>query len=74
MCLGPSVCAGVAGDAEQGGSAAAERRSVDGALCEGHGSAGGGRSTQLYTTVLGFITGLTLSMSCIFTQEVRKFE
>lgn len=30
---GPGMRAGVAGDAEQGCSAAAERRSVDGALC-----------------------------------------
>lgn len=51
VCSGPSMCAGVAGDAEQGCSAAAGRRSVDGALCEGHGSAGSGRSTRLYITV-----------------------
>lgn len=52
------MCVGVAGDAEQGGSAAAERRSVDGALCEGLRSAGGGGSTQLYITVLGYISRL----------------
>uniref|UniRef100_A0A8C9Z4T3 MYB binding protein (P160) 1a n=1 Tax=Sander lucioperca TaxID=283035 RepID=A0A8C9Z4T3_SANLU len=66
VCLGPSVCVGVAGDTEQGGSAAAERRSVDGALCEGLRSAGGGRSTQLYITVLGYITGLTLRCMGIY--------
>lgn len=38
--------AGVAGDAEQGRAAAAGRRALDGALREGHGSAGSGRSTQ----------------------------
>ncbi len=47
MCLGPGMCAGAAGDAEQRGSAAAERRSVGGALWEGHGSADSGRSTCL---------------------------
>lgn len=44
-CLGPSLYADVAGDAEQGGSVAAERRSLDGAVCDGLGSAGSGRST-----------------------------
>lgn len=65
------MCAGVAGDAEQGGSAAVERRAVDRALCEGRRSAGGGKSTQ---TVLCFITMLLLSLSCIYTQEVKKFD
>lgn len=51
MCSGPGVCAGVAGDAEQGCSAAAEWRSMDGALCEGYGSAGNGRSTRLCISV-----------------------
>ena len=46
------MCVGVAGDAEQGGSAAAEWRSMDGALCEGHRSAGNGRLTQLLITEL----------------------
>lgn len=41
------MCVGVAGDAEQGGSAAAEWPSVDRALREGQRSAGSGESTHL---------------------------
>lgn len=52
VCSGSSVCAGVAGDAEQGRSAAAGRRALDGALREGHGSAGSGRSTHRHMTGL----------------------
>lgn len=43
------MCPGVTGDAEQRGSAAAGRPSVDGSLYQGHGSAGSGRSAWLYT-------------------------
>lgn len=39
------MCAGAACDAEQGGAAGDERRSVDRAVFEGHRSAGGGEST-----------------------------
>lgn len=59
VCSGPGVCAGAAGDAEQGGSAAAERRSVGGALCEGQRSAGGGKSTARCSGVLN-VLNLTL--------------
>ena len=45
MCSGPGICVGVAGNAKQGGSAAAEWHSVDRALCEDHRSAGSGKST-----------------------------
>lgn len=38
------MCPGVTGDAEQRGSAAAGRPSVDGSLYQGHGSAGSGKS------------------------------
>ncbi len=68
VCLGPGVCAGAAGDAEQRGSAAAERRSVGGALWEGHGSADSGRSTWLN------ITELTLHLQAEIWSAVNKFQ
>lgn len=53
LCVsGSGLCAGVAGDAEQGGSAAAERRPVDAALREGRRSADDGRSTSQVTAGL----------------------
>lgn len=53
MCvLGPSVCAGAAGDTEQRGSAAAERRSVAGDVCKGRRSTSSSKSVQLYFTLL----------------------
>lgn len=56
------MCVDAAGDAEQGGSAAAERRSVDGALCEGDGSAGGGKLTDDAQQSRD-ITGVSLSIN-----------
>lgn len=72
MCfLGPSICADVTGDAVQGGSAAAERRSVDRALWESCGSAGSGRSTPLYITVTS--QGVESSENVFKVRNMLKF-